>query len=89
MPAYGFIVRLRLGGREPQIQLLPIFTDNKRTFWQPRPVNESEFADLLTQLAAQGMVIVREGENAPGWRAVSVNHEHMLSLALDGRFGES
>ena len=88
VPAYGFIVRLRLGGREPQIQLLPIFTDNKRTFWQPRPVNESEFADLLNQLAAQGMAIVREGESAAGWRAVSVNHERMLSLALDSRFGE-
>ncbi|MCU6670414.1 CapA family protein [Enterobacteriaceae bacterium H4N4] len=87
VPAWGFIVRLRLGGCAPQIQLLPIFTDNKRTFWQPRPVSEEEFAELLTQLAAQGMSIVKEGETGPGWRAVRVNQQCMLSLALDSRFG--
>lgn len=87
VPAWGFIVRLRLGGREPQIQLLPIFTDNQRTFWQPRPVSEDEFAELLAQLAAQGMSIVGEGESGAGWRAASVNNERMLSLALDSRFG--
>lgn len=84
MPAYGFIVRLLLGHPTPQIQLLPIFTDNKRTFWQPRPVNESEFADLIAQLKAQGMAI---GESGAGWRAASVKNECMLVMALDNRFG--
>lgn len=84
MPAYGFIVRLLLGHPTPQIQLMPIFTDNKRTFWQPRPVNESEFADLIAQLKAQGMAI---DESGAGWRAVSVKDECMLVMALDDRFG--
>ncbi|WP_333848719.1 CapA family protein [Leclercia sp.] len=84
MPAYGFIVRLLLAHATPQIQLLPIFTDNKRTFWQPRPVNEAEFADLIAQLKSQGMAI---GERGAGWRAVSVKGECMLVMALDSRFG--
>jgi len=84
MPAYGFIVRLLLGHPTPQIQLLPIFTDNKRTFWQPRPVNEAEFADLIAQLKAQGMAI---SESGAGWRVVSVKDECMLVMALDDRFG--
>ncbi len=84
MPAYGFIVRLLLGHPTPQIQLLPIFTDNKRTFWQPRPVNEAEFADLIAQLKAQGMAI---GESGAGWRVASVKDECMLVMALDDRFG--
>ncbi len=84
MPAYGFIVRLLLGHPTPQIQLLPIFTDNKRTFWQPRPVNEAEFADLIAQLKAQGMAI---DESGAGWRVVSVKGECMLVMALDDRFG--
>ncbi|WP_337014111.1 CapA family protein [Leclercia sp. AS011] len=84
MPAYGFVVRLLLGHPVPQIQLLPIFTDNKRTFWQPRPVNEAEFADLIAQLKSQGMVI---DESGAGWRAVSVEGECRLVMALDDRFG--
>ncbi|WP_144836792.1 CapA family protein [Leclercia adecarboxylata] len=87
MPAYGFIVRLLLGHPTPQIQLLPIYTDNKKTFWQPRPVNEAEFADLLAQLKAQGMAIAREGEHGAGWRGVSINGECMLTMPLDSRFG--
>lgn len=84
MPAYGFIVRLLLGHPMPQIQLLPIFTDNKRTFWQPRPVNEAEFADLIAQLRSQGMAI---GESGTGWRAVTVKGEVRLTMPLDSRFG--
>ena len=84
MPAYGFIVRLLLGHSIPQIQLLPIFTDNKRTFWQPRPVNEAEFADLIAQLKLQGMAI---GERGAAWRAVNVDGEYMLTMTLDSRFG--
>ena len=87
MPAYGFIVRLLLGHPTPQIQLLPIYTDNKKTFWQPRPVNEAEFADLLAQLKAQGMAIAREGEHGAGWRGITVNGECMLTMPLDSRFG--
>lgn len=84
MPAYGFIVRLLLGHSIPQIQLLPIFTDNKRTFWQPRPVNEAEFADLIAQLKLQGMAI---GEHGAAWHAVNVDGEYMLTMTLDSRFG--
>ncbi len=84
MPAYGFIVRLLLGHPTPQIQLLPIFTDNKRTFWQPRPVNEAEFADLIAQLRSQGMEI---GKSGTGWRAVTEKGVCKLVMALDERFG--
>ena len=84
MPAYGFIARLLLGHPMPQIQLLPIFTDNRQTFWQPRPVSEAEFADLIAQLKSQGMAM---GESGAGWRAVSAKGECMLTMALDGRFG--
>ncbi|HBZ77060.1 MAG TPA: hypothetical protein DEO80_21880, partial [Leclercia adecarboxylata] len=66
---------------------LPIYTDNKKTFWQPRPVNEAEFADLLAQLKAQGMAIVREGEHGAGWRGITVNGECRLTMPLDSRFG--
>ena len=86
MPAYGFIVRLLLGASAPQIQLLPIFTDNPRTFWQPRPVTEDEFSDLLRLLAAQGMPIISQGQSGAGWRAVSINNERMLTMTLDSRF---
>lgn len=86
MPAYGFIVRLLLGASAPQIQLLPIFTDNQRTFWQPRPVTEDEFSDLLRLLAAQGMSIISQGQSGAGWRAVSINNERMLTMPLDNRF---
>lgn len=88
VPAYGFIVRLLLGDRQPQIHLLPIFTDNKKTFWQPRPVNETEFSDLLTHLTQQGMSIIREGQTGTGWRALTHENLCMLTLALDNRFGE-
>lgn len=88
MPAYGFIVRLFVGGRQPHIQLLPIFTDNKKTFWQPRPVNETEFSALLTQLIQQGMPVIREGETGTGWRALTINNECMLTMPLNENFGE-
>ncbi len=88
MPAYGFIARLLLGDQQPQIQLLPILTDNKKTFWQPRPVNEMEFSDLITHLAKQGMSIVQEGQTGSGWCALAGENECMLTLALDNRFGE-
>lgn len=87
MPACGFIVRLLLGTGAPQIQLLPIFTDNQKTFWQPRPVNEEEFADLIAQLTAQGMPVLREGQTGEGWHALTQGNERMLTLALDSRFG--
>lgn len=89
MPPYGFIVRLLVGARIPQIQLLPIFTDNKKTFWQPRPVNDAEFEDLLLHLAAQGMPVIREGQTGEGWQAVNINSERMLTMTLDNRFGEA
>ncbi len=87
MPACGFIVRLRLGTGAAQIQLLPIFTDNLKTFWQPRPVTEGEFADLVAQLAAQGMPIIQQGQTGEGWLALTVGNERMLTLTLDSRFG--
>ncbi len=87
VPAYGFVVRLRLGADAPQIQLLPIFTDNQQTFWQPRPVNEAEFDSLITHLAAQGMPIFRQDQPGNGWQAMTVNGERMLTLPLDPRFG--
>ncbi|MEN0580341.1 CapA family protein [Phytobacter palmae] len=89
MPAYGFIVRLLVGNREPQIQLLPIFTDNKKTFWQPRPVNEAEFSALLTQLTQQGMPVIREGETGAGWRVQTVNNECRLTMSLSECFSAS
>ena len=89
MPAYGFIVRLLVGTRQPQIQLLPIFTDNKKTFWQPRPVNEAEFSTLITHLTQQGMPVIREGETGTGWRALTVDNECRLVMSLSECFGES
>lgn len=87
VPACGFVVRLRLGAGVPQIQLLPIFTDNLKTFWQPRPVTEGEFADLIAQLTAQGMPILQEGQPGDGWQVLTLENERMLTLALDSRFG--
>ncbi|MBZ0056383.1 MULTISPECIES: CapA family protein [unclassified Leclercia] len=83
MPPYGFIVRLLLGEQVPQIQLLPILTDNKKTFWQPRPVNEAEFTDLIAHLTAQGMPIIREEASGAGWRAVCEEGEYKLIMTLD------
>ncbi|WP_437890502.1 CapA family protein [Phytobacter sp. V91] len=88
MPAYGFIVRLLLGSSHPEIQLLPIFTDNRQTFWQPRPVTGAEFSDLITQLAKLGMSIIAQGQTGSGWRAVSQHNHCMLTQALDTRFGQ-
>ena len=89
MPAYGFIVRLLVGTRQPQIQLLPIFTDNEKTFWQPRPVNEAEFSTLITHLTQQGMPVIREAETGTGWRALTVDNECRLVMSLSECFGES
>ncbi|URN98133.1 CapA family protein [Leclercia adecarboxylata] len=83
MPPYGFIVRLLLGEQVPQIQLLPILTDNKKTFWQPRPVNEAEFADLIAHLTAQGMPISREEAPGAGWRALYEGGEYRLIMTLE------
>ncbi|MGK9172010.1 CapA family protein [Yokenella regensburgei] len=88
-PPYGFIARLQVGAGTPQLQLLPIFTDNRQTFWQPRPVTEEEFTDLLAELTAQGMLLKKEGQTGEGWSARTVNNEHMLTLSLDTRFGKS
>ncbi|WP_313141849.1 CapA family protein [Leclercia sp.] len=82
VPPYGFVVRLLLGAPQPQIALLPILTDNKQTFWQPRPVTGAEFADLIAQLTAQGMPITREEASDAGWRAVIEEGECRLIMPL-------
>ncbi|NYU08111.1 hypothetical protein A8O28_22390 [Enterobacteriaceae bacterium CCUG 67584] len=82
VPPYGFVVRLRLGNPQPQIALLPILTDNKQTFWQPRPVTGAEFSDLIAQLTAQGMPITQEETSDAGWCAVSEEGECRLIMPL-------
>lgn len=55
VPAFGFITRLVIGGDQPQLQLLPIFTNNPETFWQPRPVTDDEFTQVIAVLEQQGV----------------------------------
>ncbi|KHF78717.1 Mur ligase middle region [Acinetobacter sp. neg1] len=47
---YGLVVRINL--KAQSVQLYPIFTDNLHSFWQPYPVNETQFEQaqhFLTQ----------------------------------------
>lgn len=61
VPAFGFITRLCIGGPQPQLQLHPIFTNNPETFWQPRPVTDDEFEQVITVLKAQGVAFSEDG----------------------------
>lgn len=61
VPAFGFITRLLIGGAQPQLQLLPIFTNNPETFWQPRPTTDEEFTQVITLLKAQGVIFADDG----------------------------
>ncbi|ENX20820.1 hypothetical protein F892_02847 [Acinetobacter vivianii] len=51
---YGLVVRINL--KAQSVQLYPIFTDNLQSFWQPYPVNETQFEQaqhfLIRQLNA-------------------------------------
>ena len=55
VPPYGFVVRLEVGGAQPQLCLHPVLLDNQQTFWQPRPVSPAEFDDVLAILAQRGV----------------------------------
>ena len=55
VPPYGFIVRLQVGGEQPQLCLHPVLLDNQQTFWQPRPVNAVEFEQVVAILAERGV----------------------------------
>lgn len=61
VPPFGFIARLLLGGAQPQLQLLPIYTQNQQTFWQPRPVTDAEFEQVIAALTAQGVAFAADG----------------------------
>ncbi len=48
LPPYSYLLQLRLEEDGAKcIRLYPIFTDNLKTFWQPRFVTEEEFRDVL------------------------------------------
>ncbi|MGA6136696.1 CapA family protein [Acinetobacter dispersus] len=48
---YGGIIRLNLS--QSQLQFYPIYTHNRETFWQPRPVDEVQFEQALCVLISQ------------------------------------
>lgn len=61
VPPFSFIVRLLLGGVQPQLQLHPIYTQNPETFWQPRPVTNDEFEQAVAALKTQGVTFTDDG----------------------------
>lgn len=85
-PPYGFITRLIVGGQHPRLELLPIYTDNLNTFWQPRPVSAAEFAQLVALLREQGVSLAehQDGENA--WIKRHKNGQSTIIVPLDSRF---
>lgn len=48
---YGLVVRINL--KAQSVQLYPIFTDNLQSFWQPYPVNETQFEQAQHFLTRQ------------------------------------
>lgn len=48
---YGLVVRINL--KAQSVQLYPIFTDNLHSFWQPYPVNETQFEQAQHFLTRQ------------------------------------
>ncbi|MEB6480616.1 CapA family protein [Acinetobacter vivianii] len=48
---YGLMVRINL--KAQSVQLYPIFTDNLQSFWQPYPVNETQFEQAQHFLTRQ------------------------------------
>lgn len=48
---YGLAVRINL--KAQSVQLYPIFTDNLQSFWQPYPVNETQFEQAQHFLTRQ------------------------------------
>lgn len=69
MPPYGFLARLGIDARGIEIGLYPILADNLRTFWQPRPVDPTEFQHVLTVLRERGVAISDApfGKDAAQW----------------------
>lgn len=49
--SYGLVVRINL--KAQSVQLYPIFTDNLQSFWQPYPVNETQFEQAQHFLTRQ------------------------------------
>ncbi|ENX40533.1 CapA family protein [Acinetobacter sp. NIPH 2100] len=48
---YGGIIRLNL--KQCRLQFYPIYTHNRKTFWQPRPVYEMQFEQAQSALTSQ------------------------------------
>lgn len=86
MPPYGLIVRMRLGGEDPALELHPVFTNNLETFWQPRPVSEAEFSHLISLLREQGTVLAERPQNGGAWIKRQNGAQPVIVLPLDGRF---
>lgn len=86
LPPYGFIVRMQLGGERPVLELHPIFTNNQATFWQPRPVSDTEFNDLIHLLREQGSQIAEHPQNGGAWVNRQKNAPSTIVLPLDERF---
>lgn len=83
VPPFSFIARLLLGGGQPQLQLHPIYTHNPETFWQPRPVTDDEFEQVITALESQGVAFTHDGariETLPEGRRAII-------LPLPAQFG--
>ncbi|NUG02720.1 CapA family protein, partial [Acinetobacter oleivorans] len=47
---YGCIARLDLS--KDRLRLYPIYTNNLKTFWQPRPVNEDDFSEASSYMTS-------------------------------------
>ncbi|ENW82183.1 hypothetical protein F909_01259 [Acinetobacter sp. ANC 3929] len=48
---YGGIIRLNL--KQSRLRFYPIYTHNRKTFWQPRPVDEIQFEQAQSVLTSQ------------------------------------
>lgn len=86
MPPYGFIARIIVGGPTPQLVLQPIFTDNLRTFWQPRPVSEAEFDHLVSLLRERGVTLLEQQDRDNAWIKRQEDAPPAIILPLDARF---
>lgn len=53
IPPYGFVARLSLHEGGDALRLYPIYVMNLKTFWQPRPVTESQYRRISTFLGSK------------------------------------
>lgn len=54
VPPYSMLAQLQFSKKEIELKLYPIYSNNLKTYWQPRPLNEVEFTHCTTMLKAYG-----------------------------------